>query len=526
MSKYVLKRVLYSIFCIFIVVMIVMLLIYTAINKSVIFQTDDTWNKKSNNERTIYEYTQWGKYGYVNYVNYFSFLKDKYSTLYGDGYQDNEDFKRDQKAIQKADYQENETVQEFIKTYGAKGYKLRYLEPVKFKSGKVKPGGNGALFAYEERSVVLRLVDYLKGFFTIENIHMVTDPELTDRRIYVDKDPYSNFYAVYGNGTLHKYLLYVNDRFPYIHQNLFHINLGTSYTTYRGQEITSVITTPTGELKKTMQQFPADLGTDKYTLTAIDFHSLTYNSATISDVEKTQFTDKYTVYSYSKQSLSMIERSFIIGIFSVMLGYLLGLSLGVINALNKDKLADRLGNLYIVFISAVPGLAYIFMVAAFGTRVFGLPYKYANADVKWIAYIMPIISLTLPQVGGLMKWTRRYMIDQMNLDYVKFARSGGLSEGEIYRKHIFRNATIPIVHGIPGSIIACLSGALVTERVYAMPGVGNLLIDALNKHDNGVIVAMTLFYTSLSVVSLLLGDLLMAKVDPRISLSAEKGGGR
>ena len=526
MNKYVIKRILYSIFCLFVVVMVVMLLVFTAINRSVIFQTDDVWNKKSNNDRTIYEYTMYSKYGYVNYVNYTSFLKDKYSALYGDEYSSNSDFIADRAAIQKKDWQDNESVQEFLKTYGAKGYKLKYLEPVKFKSGKVKPGGTGYLLAVEERHVVLRLIDYIKGFFSIENIHMVKDPELTDRRIYFDKDPYSNFYALYGNGTLHKYLLYVDNRFPYLHQNLFHINLGTSYTTYRGQEITSVITMPTGDLKTMKQQFPADLGTDKYTDTAIDFHSVTYNTAELSDAEKVQFTDRYTVYTYHKSSLSMIERSFIIGIISTLLGYLFGLVLGVVNALNKDRLLDKMGNAYIVFFRSVPSLAYIFIVAAIGTRLFGLPYKYANASIKWLAYIMPIISLTLPQVAGLMMWARRYMIDQMNLDYVKFARSGGLSEGEIYRMHIFRNATIPIVHGIPGAIIGCLSGAIVTERVYSMPGTGNLLVDALNKHDNGVIVAMTVFYTALSIAALLLGDLLMAKVDPRISLSAEKGGGR
>ena len=102
----------------------------------------------------------------------------------------------------------------------------------------------------------------------------------------------------------------------------------------------------------------------------------------------------------------------------------------------------------------------------------------------------------------------------------------GLSEGEIYRTHISRNALIFIVHGIPGSIIGCLTGAIVTERVYAVPGVGNLLTNAINGHDNGIIVACTVFYTSLSILSIILGDLLLAKYDPRISLSDSKGGGR
>ena len=125
-----------------------------------------------------------------------------------------------------------------------------------------------------------------------------------------------------------------------------------------------------------------------------------------------------------------------------------------------------------------------------------------------------------------MKWMRRYMIDQMNSDYVKFARAEGLSEGEIFRKHISKNAMIYLVHGIPANILGCLAGAIITERVYAMPGVGNLLTAAINGHDNGIIVAVTVFYTSLSIISVILGDLLLAKYDPRISLSSSKGGGR
>ena len=120
-----------------------------------------------------------------------------------------------------------------------------------------------------------------------------------------------------------------------------------------------------------------------------------------------------------------------------------------------------------------------------------------------------------------MRWMRRYMIDQMNSDYVKFARSGGLTEGEIFRKHILKNAAIPIVHGIPGAILGALVGAIITERVYTVPGAGNLLTIAINQYDNGVIVGVTLFYSVLSVVSIILGDVLISLVDPRISYSGK-----
>ena len=78
---------------------------------------------------------------------------------------------------------------------------------------------------------------------------------------------------------------------------------------------------------------------------------------------------------------------------------------------------------------------------------------------------MPIASSAISAIAGEMRWMRRYMVDQMNSDYVKFARSEGLSEREIFTKHIFKNAAIPIVHGIPGSITGALSGAIIMSQV-------------------------------------------------------------
>ena len=551
MRKYLIKRILFSIFSLFVVVMVVMLLVYTMIERSVIFQTDDTWNKKSNNDRTMYEYTQYQKYGYLTFVDYSNFLKSKYTEKVGEGYDKDKGFKADKKAIQTVkDFEEDkdgkilltektkttpvsyigksDAIREFVEEYSAKGYKIVYLKPDTYKNGKAKPGGNGYLIAVQEKNVVYRLWDYTKGFITAENRHMIEDEELPEEERYIrfEKDPYSGLFALVGNGTQHKYLLYFDGRFPFVHQNWLHLNLGTSYTTYRGQEITTVINNPTGDLKVSRQQYPTMLGTDEYVDTAIDFHTLSYNTGKVSDKEKEMFPDKYTVYAYQRSGLSMIENSFVIGLIATAIAYAFGLPLGMLMARRKDKLADKLGNAYIIFIMAVPSLAYIFMFAAVGTTLLHLPYKFAMAETKILAYILPTISLSLPWTGNLMKWMRRYMIDQMNSDYVKFARAEGLSEKEIYRIHISKNAFIFLVHGVPGAILGNLVGAIITESVYSVPGVGRLLTEAINKHDNGVIVAVTVFYTTLSILAQILGDLLLAKYDPRISLNADKGGGR
>jgi len=175
---------------------------------------------------------------------------------------------------------------------------------------------------------------------------------------------------------------------------------------------------------------------------------------------------------------------------------------------------------YIIFISAVPSLAYIFMVKGIGGAL-GAPTIFDMEAGTKMMYLLPIISLSLPSIASLMKWTRRYVVDQQNSDYVKFARSGGLTEREIFTNHILKNAIIPITHGIPGSLLFAMTGALITEKVYVVPGTGGLLNEAITKFDNSVIIGVVLFYAILSVTASILGDVLMSTVDPRISFSTK-----
>ena len=540
MKKYMLGRILFSIFSLFVVVLVVMLLVYSLIDRTVIFQDDPTWNKRKGNDRDIYEYQQYRRFGYMEYINYSEYVTTRFKASDGEDYGNNQEYKDAIQCIKplKSDEEmracDNQVLQDFLKEYESQGFTVRFLPIERYKNGRVKSGSVAYLVATKDTNVFIRFFRYIAGFFKVETKHDVEDPTLAeeDRYIRLEKDPYSGLFAVVGSGTNHKYLLYFDGRFPFIHQNWLTINLGTSYTRYRNQEITTVITREQGNIVTSQQQYPTMIGTDEYVDSAINFHTVRYNQSwselgAAKQAELlSEFGDRYTEADYHLDGLSMIETSFVTGLIATFLAYLLGLPLGILMARKKDKLADKLGSIYIIFIMSVPSLAYIFLFAAIGTSVFGLPYKFANAEVQVLGYILPIISLALPSVGGLMKWMRRYMIDQMNSDYVKFARAEGLSEREIYSVHISRNAMIFLVHGIPGSILGCLIGAIITERVYSVPGVGGLLTTAINQHDNGIIIACTVFYTFLSILSIILGDLLLAKYDPRISLSSSKGGGR
>ena len=523
MTKYLLNRILRGIFSVIIVVGIVMILIYSCLDRSLIFSSDPLYTKQMHNAKEVYKYQQWERYGYMDYVPYADYLKgllrsgDLDQQTYNEAVQFGNT--EDEASATAAEY-----IQKFTQEYEGQGYTVQRLDAkIKLGTSKYHPGGEPQLFAYKDVSLLGRLWNYLTGLFFIDNIHYVEE-DIGERGLtFTLYDPAyggDTFApAIMGNGTRHKYLLYTTNEFPFIHQNLVTLNLGKSYSINRGEDVFNVMTRSQGSYTLSTVTYPTGLVAES----ADDLHSATYLAGSLANgtpVVKNSFVDDYTNISTNKNGLSRMGYSFVIGILSVIMAYLLAVPLGISMALKKDKLIDKLGTFYIVFIMAVPSLGYIFLFKAIGGQM-GLPTTFDMENPAWIMFVLPIVSLALPSIANLMKWLRRYMIDQMNADYVKFARSGGLSEGEIFSKHILKNAIIPIVHGVPASILGSLTGAIITERVYVVPGVGNVLTNAINAYDNGVIVGVALFYATLSVVSIILGDLLMSLVDPRISFSAK-----
>ena len=498
-----------------------MVMIYTLLDRNLVFAQDTNYSHQSNNQKTVYKYAKWEDYGYIDYVTYADYLTE----LVGK----NEITEETRNAVagfgRTADKDSEEVakyVAQFKEYYESKGYTVVRLDAIMMGKKKYATGGQQQLFAYKDVPLWNRLGSYLKGFITIDNVNNVENivgergVSFTLYDPVYGGDKFSP--AIIGNGTTHKYLLYCDSKFPFIHQNMIRINLGTSYTVNEGVDVFDTMTLSQGSYHASTITYPTGLTEES----ADDLHTATYLAGSLSSskVFEARYVDDYTVVSTVKNGMSKIGYSFTLGIIAICLSYLVAVPLGIVMARKKDKLIDKLGTLYIVFIIAVPSLAYIFLFKAIGGKM-GLPTTFDMDSKNKLMYVLPVISLALPQVANLMKWLRRYMIDQMNSDYVKFARSGGLTEGEIFRKHIFKNAAIPIIHGIPGTVLGALVGAIITERVYVVPGAGNLLTEAINKYDNGVIVGVTLFYATLSVVSIILGDILMSVVDPRISFSTK-----
>ena len=139
--------------------------------------------------------------------------------------------------------------------------------------------------------------------------------------------------------------------------------------------------------------------------------------------------------------------------------------------------------------------------------------------------ILPIVCLSLGSIAWYALWVRRYMIDELNKDYIKLALVKGLSSRSIMVKHVLRNAFVPIAQYLPQSMLLTIGGSLLVERFFSVPGMGPLPTDSIQRYDTNVVQTLVMLYASLSILGVFLGDVLMMIIDPRITL-ANKGGTR
>lgn len=218
---------------------------------------------------------------------------------------------------------------------------------------------------------------------------------------------------------------------------------------------------------------------------------------------------------------SKIGISMKVGLISMVVSLPLGMALGVLMARSKGGFADKLGNAYIVFIQAVPNAVYFIFIQLYGSDLFGVSMLYK--ETEWTSLILPVISLALPSISSYAMWLRRYMVDETNKDYIKLARAKGVPNSTIWFRHVFRNSVVPMVNLIPGSILLTISGSIYVESLYSIPGMGGLLVDVIKRQDNNMVLALVVIFAVMSILGLLLGDLLMAVVDPRISFTKKEG---
>lgn len=215
--------------------------------------------------------------------------------------------------------------------------------------------------------------------------------------------------------------------------------------------------------------------------------------------------------------------SFEFGIVSLAIQLLVGMPLGVMMARKKNGIVDKVGNIYVLLINAIPAAVYYLLIQIYLSDWLNLPMLFKSTIPS--SRILPILCLSLGGIASNAMWMRRYMVDQLNMDYIRLARAKGMTSSQVAFRHIFRNALVPMVQSLPASLLFTISGSLYVESLFSINGMGGLLISSIQRQDNTLVQAMVLLYSVISVMGLLLGDLAMMLVDPRITFT-QKGGSR
>jgi len=211
-----------------------------------------------------------------------------------------------------------------------------------------------------------------------------------------------------------------------------------------------------------------------------------------------------------------------IGLISLGISLVLGVVFGVLQARYKDKLFDNLGTAYTVIVNAVPHLVIYTIIMIAGASLLGLPMRYdATAEKPWLTMVLPIICLSVASTAGYMLWTRRYMVDELNKDYIRLAKLKGLSDRKVMFRHVLKNAFVPLAQYLPYSILLTVGGSLLVETFFAVPGMGPELTTAISRYDLNLVQGIVLLYATMGIFGVFLGDLLMTMIDPRIKLTGK-----
>ena len=210
-----------------------------------------------------------------------------------------------------------------------------------------------------------------------------------------------------------------------------------------------------------------------------------------------------------------------LGIGALIASTLLGIAIGLISAVFRGRWIDRVLMLIALIGVSIPSYWLAFsLILLLSIQVTWLPPSgLGETPMSWDGVrhlIMPVLVLSLGTAGALARYTRASMLDVINRDFVRTARAKGVRERSVILAHAFRNALVPVVTILGLNIGFVLSGAVIVETVFALPGIGRYLVDGVNGRDFPVVQASVLVIATAFVLGNLLTDILIAYLDPRI----------
>ena len=223
--------------------------------------------------------------------------------------------------------------------------------------------------------------------------------------------------------------------------------------------------------------------------------------------------------------------SFVVAAIATVFEFLIAIPLGITAATHQYSVRDYTVTVFVLIGISLPSFFFgqllkdvfanklgWFPISGMSTPGVTLGGFAQFTDYLWHMFL-PILTVVILSIGSRMRMTRTNMLEVLNSDYIRTARAKGLSEGKVIYKHAFRNTMIPIVTSLAGLIPSLFSGAMITESVFDLTGIGNYALKAMTQADIPVIMTYNMFLATLSVLGVLLADLMYAIVDPRVKLA-------
>lgn len=222
--------------------------------------------------------------------------------------------------------------------------------------------------------------------------------------------------------------------------------------------------------------------------------------------------------------------SFAISLIATVFEFMIAIPLGITAATHQYSLRDYIVTILVMIGISLPSFFFGNMLKDFlalklgwfpASGLINATVSYTGVDllIDYARHVfIPILTIVILSIGSRMRMTRTNMLEVMNSDYIRTARAKGLKESVVVNKHAFRNTLIPLVTSLAGLLPSLFSGAIITEQVFDLPGIGNIALDAMNRGDIPFIMGYNMFLALLSVLGVLLADLMYGIVDPRVKL--------
>ena len=205
---------------------------------------------------------------------------------------------------------------------------------------------------------------------------------------------------------------------------------------------------------------------------------------------------------------------------SIALVILIGIPIGILSAVKQYSFLDVISTVSAMLMASIPGFWLgLMMILLFSLHLGWLP---SNGIGSFSHYIMPTIALALPIAAEVLRMTRSTMLETIRQDYIRTARSKGATEKIVIWRHALKNALLPVITVIGSEFGGLLGGTILIESVFAIPGLGSLVVNSIRTKDVPQVMAATLFIALIFCVVLLLVDIAYAYIDPRVKARYEQ----